>query len=128
MQKSGRAFLFLYCADILSRGFLFNFFAILLNDQTVHADGSNAVDCASCTADVKSDGSPCECYTASLSDFAYCGKGGCDVNGMCGSMTCAAETDRTPGVADGVQPSGVLPQNVGLLLACAFVFAAHLVL
>jgi len=52
-------------------------------------------ECDVCTSTFKSDRrSTCEWYVDEVSDTTYCGTGGCDANGVCGTVICDGASDR----------------------------------
>lgn len=57
-----------------------------------------ATSCEDCTSFNKTDGTPCEWYMDNTTDRApWCGTGGCDMVGTCGSTTCEAPIDVNAG-------------------------------
>jgi len=67
--------------------------AVVAADEADSALCSARFSCETCTETLKSDGvSPCEWY-ADSQGFSYCGTGGCDQTGLCGSLTCDGTMD-----------------------------------
>lgn len=57
-------------------------------DEVICGDETIQDDCLTCTSTLKSDGtSTCQWYTP-VGARAYCGTGGCDMMGVCGSEIC----------------------------------------
>jgi hypothetical protein len=99
-------------------------------DEADLATCGGQTDCGSCTSTLKADGSStCEWYAAAVGDgenLAYCGVGGCDFNGICGTKTCAsgnpAECESLSGCDNCVQ-AGCAWTNGGTCVQTCTAFA-----
>jgi len=70
---------------------------------------SAAIDCDSCTNLVQADGvTTCKWY------MDFCGTGGCDMNGICGTATCMEETGS--GDSGGIEPPPCFAGNNQVLV------------
>jgi uncharacterized protein YodC (DUF2158 family) len=80
------------------------------NNTADEALCSNKTDCGTCTSTVKSDGSSnCQWYNGQNGTIDFCGIGGCDVMGVCGTSECTTGDSGTTNTTSSAVHMSMLP-------------------